>query len=69
MNGALETLKKVKIIIVELTFVKLYEDQPMFDKIYCFLKEKGFVYSGSWHQLLNPNDGTICQQNGIFIRP
>ena len=67
LNGALQTLKKVKIIIVELTFVKLYEGQPMFGRIYDFLTEKGFIYSGSWHQLLNPNDGTICQQNGIFI--
>jgi FkbM family methyltransferase len=67
LKGAVETLKKVKIIIVELTFVKLYEGQPMFDKIYKHLTDQGFAYSGSWHQLLNPNDGTICQQNGIFI--
>ncbi len=67
IRGAVETLKKVKVIIVELSFVELYSGQPMFEKIYGLLKESGFVYCGSWHQLLNPKDGRILQQNGIFI--
>ncbi|CAN5172890.1 hypothetical protein BH09BAC5_BH09BAC5_27870 [soil metagenome] len=67
LKGAFETLKKVKIIVIELSFVELYAGQPMFDKIYNILKDHGFVYSGSWQQLLNPKDGAIWQQNGVFI--
>lgn len=68
IKGAEQTLKKVKILIVELSFVQLYAGGPMFDRIYTLLKEHGFTYSGSWHQLLSPKDGTILQQNGVFIR-
>jgi FkbM family methyltransferase len=68
LRGGLETLKQVKVIIIEMSFVELYSGQPMFDKIYRLLAETGFVYSGSWHQLRSPKDGRILQQNGIFLR-
>jgi hypothetical protein len=68
LKGAVKTLDQVKMIIIELTFVQLYEGQPLFDPMYRTLTAMGFEYAGSSGQLLNPNDGTICQQNGIFIK-
>jgi FkbM family methyltransferase len=69
LKGARAILKEVKVIIIELSFVELYAGQPMFDTIYTLLRNAGFIYSGSWHQLLRPQDGTILQQNGVFLRP
>lgn len=68
LKGATSVLKEVKIIIIELSFVELYAGQPMFHTIYTLLRDAGFVYSGSWHQLLRPQDGRILQQNGVFLR-
>jgi len=67
LNGALDTLKKIKIIIVELAFVQLYQGQPRFDKIYKLLSDHGFDYAGSWRQSMSPVDGQVLQQDAIFI--
>jgi FkbM family methyltransferase len=68
LMGARETLKRVTLLIIELSFVELYAGSPSFDRIYKLLTETGFVYLGSWHQLHNPKDGRVLQQNAIFTR-
>jgi FkbM family methyltransferase len=68
LKGAMQSLKKVKIIIIELSFVELYSGSPKFDHIYKLLTGNEFIYSGSWHQLRSPKDGRILQQNGVFIK-
>jgi FkbM family methyltransferase len=67
--GATETLKRVKILIVETSFGELYQGQARFPEIYRMLEERGFEYRGSWDQFYNPKDGLPIQQDGIFIRP
>ena len=68
IRGATDTLKHATIVIVETSFQPLYEGQPLFSDVYHILKEHGFTYSGSWGQWKNPQDGTILQQDAIFIR-
>lgn len=66
--GALNILRRVKVIIIEISFHELYEDQPLFSDIYELLQRQGFVYSGSWSQdSQSPIDGAHLQQDGIFI--
>lgn len=66
--GARETIKRVKLIIVEASFEELYEGQPRFPEIYRLLSDLGFEYRGSWDQFNNPKDGRPLQQDGIFIK-
>jgi FkbM family methyltransferase len=55
------------IIIIEITFVPLYKNQPLFDEIYSILRNKGFEFRG-YLPVLNSLDGTILQGDGIFIK-
>jgi len=50
-----------------MSFKKLYEGQPLFDRIYDTLTRIGFAYHGNFQQLLNPVDGSVLQADGIFI--
>lgn len=66
--GAQNILKLAKIIIIELSFVELYQGMSKFDEIYDMLKDVGFKYFGSWGQLNDPTDGKPLQQDAIFIK-
>lgn len=66
--GGEQTLRRVRIIVVELSFSELYEGQPRFPEMYAFLTERGFEYRGSWDQFQNPKDGAPLQQDAIFMR-
>ncbi len=61
-------LRKASIIILETSFQALYEGQILFDGIYDLLREKGFAYAGSEHTLRNPQNGSILQNDSIFIK-
>ena len=66
--GATKFLDRVSVIIVELSFLSLYKEQPLFADVYKWLESRGFLYRGSWGQLYDPRDGTPIQQDGIFVR-
>jgi FkbM family methyltransferase len=68
IRGSENTLGAVKIIIIETSFSELYENQPLFGDIYRMLNERGFRYSGSLGQLDNQIDGTLLQQDSLFIK-
>lgn len=66
--GSINTLKHIKVIIIEATFKELYNGQPRFSDIYDILYKNGFVFSGIFgDELNNPNDGTPLQADCIFI--
>lgn len=67
IQGGIESIKKAQILIVELSFKTLYENEPLFDDVYQQLKALGFNYMGSFDQLLSPKDREILQQDAIFI--
>ena len=66
--GATQTLEQSDLVISELSFFELYKGQPLFNKIYELLLNKGFVYCGSLEQLHSPENNKILQQDGIFRR-
>lgn len=68
LNGAENTLRQVKAIIVEMSYVELYKGQSLFHDIYQRLYSKNFIYRGCLLELKNPQDGTPLQQDSIFIR-
>lgn len=68
IRGGQNTIRKAKVLIVEMSFESLYDGQPLFDSIYQAIRKHGFTYHGSAGQLLNPIDGRALQADGIFLR-
>jgi len=67
--GGQKTLDRAKMIIVETSFIELYEGQPLFGKIYQLLFDMGFRYSGARDpDFRNPLNGASLQQDSIFIK-
>lgn len=66
--GAPNLIAETKAMIVEVSFQRLYEGQPLFDHVYRLLREKGFSYQGNLYQLTNPNDSSVLQADALFLR-
>lgn len=66
--GGKETFSKAKVILIEASFVRLYENQPLFDDIYQQLKVLGFSYHGALHQKINPKKGEVIFEDAIFLK-
>ena len=66
--GGQEALKKVKIIIIEMSLKEMYEGEALFDEIYNMLIRLGFTFRGVYDQLRSKNNNEIVQCDGIFIR-
>ena len=66
--GGQETLKRCQIVILETSFVTLYEDQPLFHDIYQLMVNIGFHYAGSVGHLLDPHTKKCLQSDILFIR-
>lgn len=66
--GGLNLIRRAKIMIVETSFYELYKSQPLFDAIYDLLTKEGFLYMGSLEQWRSPIDGSILQEDSLFIR-
>jgi len=56
------------VIIIETTFIPLYKDQPLFEDIYSYLTNLGFLYAGNIEQLVSPKNHQILQADAVFIR-
>lgn len=68
LQGGEKTIQRAKLIIVETSFISLYESQPLFDDIYTKLKCLGFVYVGMIGQLSDPNTGELIQGDAAFVK-
>jgi hypothetical protein len=64
--GGEDVVACAKIIIVEVSFQRLYEGGPLFDDIYRILKDRGFNYAGNFEQLYSPKNGRVLQADAIF---
>ena len=68
LKGAAKTLQEIDYIWVETSFQPLYEGQAGFGEVYAFLEKRGFGYAGSPEQLISPLDGSILQEDVLFVR-
>ena len=66
--GGLNTIRRAKVLTVETSFFELYKDQPLFHVIYSLLRKKGWSYMGSVEQWRSPIDGSVLQEDSLFIR-
>ncbi|MEJ7678570.1 MAG: FkbM family methyltransferase [Segetibacter sp.] len=68
IQGGKMFIKGCEMIIIEVSFTELYNQQPLFHTIYKLLFTLGFKYSGNYEQLISPEDGSILQADAIFIK-
>jgi FkbM family methyltransferase len=68
LQGGMNTIQQAKIIIIETSFVHLYESQPLFNDIYSVFRDWGFNYFGMIDQASDPKTGQILQGDAIFIK-
>jgi FkbM family methyltransferase len=68
LAGGGETVRRAVAVIMETSFRRLYEGQPLFDEIYETMRGLGFEFQGNLEQMINPADGRVVQADSIFIR-
>lgn len=68
LQGGEKTLSDIDIIIVETSFERLYENQPLFDDLYQYLQNRGFRYRGNFDQVVSVTNGEPLQADAIFSR-
>ena len=68
LDGASQTLARIKGIQIELSFVPLYEGQPLFLEIVHRLLDLGFDLHGILPVFIDQKTGRLLQADGIFFR-
>ncbi len=68
ITGGEETFSRASALILETTFVPLYQGQVLFDAIYDRLRAKGFTYMGTEQIIRDPQDGRVLQCDSLFLR-
>lgn len=67
INGGLKIFSIAKVIIIETSFVSLYDGQPLFNNIYSSLTSINFTYRGAIHQKIGKN-GEILFEDSLFVK-
>jgi FkbM family methyltransferase len=65
--GGIETFKKAKIIITEVSYATLYENQPLFKEIFSLLDKINFKYIGNIEQFYHPKNNAPLFSDAIFV--
>ncbi len=66
IKGGRETIKKAKLILIEVSFAHLYVGQSLFHEIYSMLHEMDFEFAGMRNQILSPTDKSVLQAHAWF---
>jgi len=66
--GGTETLKRVGVVIIETSFLPIYDGQVLFEDVHELLLAAGFVFQGNLNQQFHPVDGRIVVADSIFVR-
>jgi FkbM family methyltransferase len=68
LKGAEALLSKVKVIQLEMSFVPMYKDGPLFADVLSTLDKLGFEIYTIIPEFRNETSGRMLQADGIFIR-
>ncbi len=68
ISGGRNTLRSARFVLIEVPFVQLYENQPLFHDIYMMLHDLGFVYRGSTGQNIRKQDARALEADAVFER-
>lgn len=68
IRGGHSFINKAKVVLIEASFITLYEKQPLFSDIYKILTDMDFKYQGAIHQKPDPVTGSIRFEDAIFVK-
>ncbi len=66
IQGAPETLRQARAVIVEINLYRLYDHQPSFIELAVMLNEFGFRYAGNLEQTCSPA-GEVVYVDAVFL--
>ena len=66
LRGASLLLDQVRVIEIELSFLPLYEDSPVFTEMVPYLEQLGFALVALDHVFSDPRTDRLLQVDGIF---
>jgi len=67
IDGAIQSLKRIAIIQLEMSIVPLYENEILFMEMIKFLESKGFQLYSLENGHFNRKTGQLLQMDGIFV--
>lgn len=67
IEGAGAMLERAKVVILEMSFAKLYAGQPLFHDVYEKMYGLGYRFRGSLAQMAHPQTGEVVQTDAIFV--
>jgi FkbM family methyltransferase len=67
LKGAAHFLKKVDVVLLEVSMLNIYIDSPLVDEVIVFMKEKGFYLYDICSIIRRPLDGALYQSDFIFV--
>lgn len=68
LRGGRDTIARADVLLVETSFVELYQGQPLHAAICDLLASWGFAYAGALDQLRDPHTGRVLSCDSIFTR-
>ncbi len=68
IRGGRATIKKAQVLLVEVSFVELYEGQWLFDQLYDAVRELGYRLVGMTYPLCDRISGRALQTDALFAR-
>lgn len=66
--GGEKTIGKAAVVIIETSFVTLYENQPLFGDIHKMLGELGFSYYGDAGRHYSRISGKLIYEDSVFLK-
>jgi FkbM family methyltransferase len=68
IDGAIESLKTIEIVQLEMSIVQLYENEILFIEMIEYLRKLGFMLFSLENGFSNPTTGQLLQVDGIFVK-
>ena len=68
LKGAAKTLTQVAVVEVEMSYVRIYDDQPLICDVICFLNDCGFELVSLENIFLDRATAHYNQADGLFVR-
>ena len=67
IKGMAEFINSVKLIFIEVQFLEIYKDTPLFSEVETYLREKGFMFYQFYGLTRSPIDGRLLYGDAIFF--
>ena len=68
LKGAASALSAAKAVLMEVTVIELYQNNPVLSEVTAFMAERGFRTYDICSLLRRPLDKALCQVDIIFVK-